>query len=119
MTARLVASHPFVTMFALPVLGLWYFLEHVEGPYTHAINEVEKVIMFIVWWVGLGILSSIGLGSGMHTGVLFLFPHIMKVSQCVWGLAWTKKRNGLVAKDGFLPSRAPPLCFRAIGVLGG
>jgi len=35
--------------------------------------------MFIVWWIGLGILSSIVLGTGMHTGLLFLFPHIMKV----------------------------------------
>ena len=29
-------------------------------------------------WVGLGILSSIGLGSGLQSGVLFLFPHIIK-----------------------------------------
>lgn len=32
-----------------------------------------------VWWVGLGVLSSIGLGSGMHSGLLFLFPHIIAV----------------------------------------
>jgi hypothetical protein len=25
------------------------------------------------------VLSSVGLGTGMHSGVLFLFPHIMKV----------------------------------------
>ncbi|ANQ09628.1 Uncharacterized protein PCOAH_00047410 [Plasmodium coatneyi] len=30
----------------------------------------------IIWWLSLGILSSIGLGCGMHSGVLFLFPHI-------------------------------------------
>lgn len=34
---------------------------------------------FFVWWMGLGILSSIGFGSGMHSGLLFLFPHIFKV----------------------------------------
>lgn len=34
----------------------------------------------MVWWVGLGVLSSVGLGSGMHSGVLFLFPHLLKVS---------------------------------------
>ncbi|CAM9121542.1 unnamed protein product [Choristocarpus tenellus] len=39
---------------------------------------MEKVVIFIVWWVGLGVLSSVGLGTGMHSGVLFLFPHIMK-----------------------------------------
>jgi vacuole membrane protein 1 len=33
----------------------------------------------VVWWVGLGVLSSIGLGTGMHSGLLFLFPHMLKV----------------------------------------
>ena len=35
---------------------------------------------YTVWWVGLGILSSIGLGTGMHSGLLFLFPHMLKVT---------------------------------------
>eukprot|EP00953_Heterococcus_sp_UTEX-ZZ885_P024563 13433-Heterococcus_DN1.PRE.5 len=43
------------------------------------IDKIEQGILFIVWWVGLGVLSSVGLGTGMHSGVLFLFPHIMKV----------------------------------------
>jgi vacuole membrane protein 1 len=43
------------------------------------IDKIEQCILFIVWWVGLGVLSSVGLGTGMHSGVLFLFPHIMKV----------------------------------------
>jgi len=46
-----------------------------------------------VWWVGLGVLSSIGLGTGMHSGLLFLFPHMLKArapprprgSRCVAG----------------------------------
>lgn len=44
-------------------------------------KQVEHVLQFIVWWVGLGILSSVGLGTGIHSGVLFLYPHIMKVRQ--------------------------------------
>ena len=28
-----------------------------------------------MWWLGLGILSSVGLGTGMHSGMLFTFPH--------------------------------------------
>lgn len=31
-------------------------------------------------WIGLGILSSIGLGFGMHTFVLFLAPHVASVT---------------------------------------
>jgi hypothetical protein len=32
------------------------------------------------WWVALGISSSIGLGTGLHTFVLFLSPHIAQVA---------------------------------------
>ncbi|EFJ40065.1 hypothetical protein VOLCADRAFT_100192 [Volvox carteri f. nagariensis] len=41
--------------------------------------RVTETVKYVVWWVGLGVLSSIGLGTGMHTGLLFLFPHILKV----------------------------------------
>lgn len=43
------------------------------------LTETELWIKFAVWWVGLGVLSSIGLGTGMHSGLLFLFPHMLKV----------------------------------------
>jgi vacuole membrane protein 1 len=39
---------------------------------------IHEQIKFVIWWVGLGILSSIGFGTGFHSGVLFLFPHIIK-----------------------------------------
>ena len=40
---------------------------------------MEFAVEYIVWWVGLGVLSSIGMGTGLQSGVLFLFPHIVKV----------------------------------------
>jgi membrane protein YqaA with SNARE-associated domain len=43
-------------------------------------SHIQFALEFSSWWVGLGILSSIGLGSGLQSGVLFLFPHIIKVS---------------------------------------
>ena len=36
-------------------------------------------LLFFVWWLGLGILSSIGVGTGLQSGVMFLFPFIFKV----------------------------------------
>ncbi|ORC89738.1 uncharacterized protein TM35_000112720 [Trypanosoma theileri] len=39
-------------------------------------REVEYLIADAIWWLVLGILSSVGLGTGMHSGLLFLFPHI-------------------------------------------
>ena len=49
------------------------------GQQAEAVQEVELWLQYLIWWVGLGVLSSIGLGSGVHSGLLFLFPHMLKV----------------------------------------
>jgi vacuole membrane protein 1 len=36
--------------------------------------------MWWLYWVGLGVLSSVGLGTGLHTFVLYLGPHIAAVT---------------------------------------
>ena len=36
--------------------------------------------MWCAWWVGLGVLSSVGFGTGLHTFLLYLGPHIAAVS---------------------------------------
>jgi len=58
---------------------LYLLLSNVPGGHLIWIKEIEEIVLWIVWWIGLGILSSIGLGTGMHTGLMFLFPHILKV----------------------------------------
>jgi hypothetical protein len=40
--------------------------------------HLQVLVSYVVWWIGLGVLSSIGLGTGMHSGLLFLFPHMLK-----------------------------------------
>ncbi|KAL6278609.1 hypothetical protein ACE6H2_022210 [Prunus campanulata] len=50
------------------------------------IQELVRYLQFGLWWLTLGVASSIGLGSGLHTFVLYLGPHIalftMKAVQC-------------------------------------
>ena len=37
-------------------------------------------MLFAAWWILLGIASSVGFGTGLHTFVLYLGPHIAKVT---------------------------------------
>jgi hypothetical protein len=73
-----LAAHHF-TVVLLPPLIFSYSFTKFFGVAEDHIHELEMWIEYIVWWVGLGILSSIGFGSGMHSGLLFLFPHMLKV----------------------------------------
>ncbi|XP_064612246.1 vacuole membrane protein 1-like [Liolophura sinensis] len=41
---------------------------------------MEKNLAWWGYWVGLGILSSVGLGTGLHTFLLYLGPHIASVT---------------------------------------
>ncbi|KAG0573276.1 hypothetical protein KC19_VG164200 [Ceratodon purpureus] len=58
----------------------------IDGPHELYFREAITYFKFAVWWVGLGVASSIGLGSGLHTFVLYLGPHIaifaVRASQC-------------------------------------
>ena len=74
-----VLSHSIFLWVCLPLGILWLVAEFVPGPHTPYVRAADFTVEYVVWWVGLGVLSSIGLGSGLQTGVLFMFPHIIKV----------------------------------------
>ncbi|KAM7398511.1 hypothetical protein PAMA_006424 [Pampus argenteus] len=44
------------------------------------VRYMEKKTLWCAYWVGLGILSSVGLGTGLHTFLLYLGPHIASVT---------------------------------------
>ena len=63
-------------------LKLYLYLSYISlylsiSPYFDFFESLNLIITDMFYWTLLGILSSIGLGFGLHTGVLFLFPLIV------------------------------------------
>ncbi|KQK15633.1 hypothetical protein BRADI_1g24090v3 [Brachypodium distachyon] len=73
-------------LLVLFVATAWVLLLTNDGPHVKHMQELLWYARFGLWWVILGVVSSIGLGSGLHTFVLYLGPHIalftMKAVQC-------------------------------------
>ena len=76
---RTVLSSQLFLFGFLPLAVIYLFGSALEGPHQPIFKEISMWLRFAIWWLGLGVLSSIGLGTGMHSGLLFLFPHIFFV----------------------------------------
>lgn len=59
---------------------LYIVLNNVDGAHQETVSELEEVVLMAVWWLGLGILSSVGLGT---------YPMILEVTMYRnWGPHW-------------------------------
>jgi len=69
-----IITHPIVLFFILPIFSIWIIVEQFPYfPYHDVINNIEFVVLYITWWMRLGILSSIGMGCGLQSGMLFIY----------------------------------------------
>jgi len=69
------------TLLSIVVLIMcWWLAAHVQGPHLVYLELMKKKTLWSLYWVGLGVLSSIGLGTGLHTFLLYLGPHIAGVT---------------------------------------
>eukprot|EP00475_Leptophrys_vorax_P015118 TRINITY_DN2146_c0_g1_i1.p1 TRINITY_DN2146_c0_g1~~TRINITY_DN2146_c0_g1_i1.p1 ORF type:complete len:411 (-),score=85.76 TRINITY_DN2146_c0_g1_i1:1127-2236(-) len=70
-----------ITVSVVLLSGFILFLLSVfHGPHSFIVEHIEHFVAFAVWWGGLGVLSSIGLGTGLHTFVLYLGPFIAQTT---------------------------------------
>ncbi|KAJ1945116.1 hypothetical protein FBU59_002407 [Linderina macrospora] len=76
-TAGYIVQYPRTLAYSAALGSIYTALHFIAGPH------VEQIDAWVAWhsyWVMLGVLSSIGLGAGLHTFVLFLGPHIARVT---------------------------------------
>lgn len=69
-----------VITIAIAVIAVLSTLYHIPGNHQALISAMRSNLWFIIYWVGLGVLSSVGLGTGLHTFLLYLGPHIASVT---------------------------------------
>lgn len=60
-------------LFVLLLAAIWAVIN------LERLRTVKQFGTFAAYWILLGVASSIGLGTGLHTFVLYLGPHIAKV----------------------------------------
>uniref|UniRef100_A0A3Q0R6J6 Vacuole membrane protein 1 n=1 Tax=Amphilophus citrinellus TaxID=61819 RepID=A0A3Q0R6J6_AMPCI len=69
------------TVFGLLILLILLSIAYrIEGAHQKYVCYMEKKTLWCAYWLGLGILSSVGLGTGLHTFLLYLGPHIASVT---------------------------------------
>jgi len=76
-----VVSHPrdvFIYVVLAGAAAAFLFFP-VDGIETLQLT-VRDVLAMVCFWILMGVLSSVGLGSGLHTFLLYTGPHIIRVS---------------------------------------
>ncbi|XP_024939607.1 vacuole membrane protein 1 isoform X2 [Cephus cinctus] len=69
---------------AVLIVILFLLLSRISGPQQDTFKTWEAKLVWWMYWVGLGVLSSVGLGTGLHTFVLYLGPHIAAVTMAAY-----------------------------------
>jgi len=82
--ARYLISQTAVLVLLGGLIGVYVLLHTVPGSHTETVLRLEKYLAWCLWWVGLGVLSSVGLGTGLHTFILYLGPHIAAVTMAAY-----------------------------------
>ncbi|OBS67964.1 hypothetical protein A6R68_03494, partial [Neotoma lepida] len=64
--------------FSLETLLCTTWKEHTHQQYM---QWLKKQFLSYAYWIGLGVLSPVGLGTGLHTFLLYLGPHTASVTE--------------------------------------
>ncbi|XP_029036899.1 vacuole membrane protein 1-like isoform X1 [Osmia bicornis bicornis] len=81
---RKALHHRRIVWSIISITVLILILNRISGPHQQVLRAWETKIIWWLYWIGLGVLSSVGLGTGLHTFVLYLGPHIAAVTMAAY-----------------------------------
>lgn len=65
-----------IALFTICTVASYY----ISGPHQQYVHLIISTLVWWGWWIILGVCSSVGLGTGLHTFLLYLGPHIASVT---------------------------------------
>lgn len=77
---RHVRRSPLAWTASLSLLVLLFAINYTEGAHQVYLKPIQESALWYGRWFVLGVLSSVGLGTGAHTFLLFLGPFIARVT---------------------------------------
>ncbi|KAH9252518.1 hypothetical protein BASA81_009561 [Batrachochytrium salamandrivorans] len=102
----------------LPVfIGSSVLLYMLDGQHQEWVGQIESSIIWYGWWIGLGITSSVGLGTGLHTFMLFLAPFIAQATLVAYSchsLEFTTRGPNSFVCDSSLGQSTDPITVWSI-----
>ena len=76
----LLQALPYAAAVGLLLGGLQAVQPHLPpGPAT-ALEAGFFGGWFGLWWFSLGVLQTVGFGSGLQSGVMFMLPHVLRTT---------------------------------------
>ena len=72
--------HKLTVLIFLSLFSVFFSLDRMPGRHQAVFTVVKENFNLCFYWIFLGILSSVGLGTGLHTFLLYLGPHIASVT---------------------------------------
>lgn len=79
-----ILKHKKTVTTTVVISALTILAYNLDGAHQESLGQIKSVLFWWAYWVGLGILSSVGLGTGLHTFLLYLGPHIASVTLAAW-----------------------------------
>ncbi|KAJ1723072.1 hypothetical protein LPJ53_002552 [Coemansia erecta] len=83
-TIGYIVQYPMTLAYSVALVSIYTALHFAPGPHIGTFKRMDAWVAWHSYWILLGVLSSIGLGAGLHTFVLFLGPHIARVTMTAY-----------------------------------